>query len=306
MKLISIIIPVFNESAGIESFYSCIREILSLFEYEFELIFVNDGSSDDTLQKLKNIKKTDNKVIIIDLSRNFGKEAALTAGIQFCKGDAAIPMDADMQDPPELISKLIAEWEKGYQMVLAKRIDRSSDTLAKRTTASIFYKIHNKISDVKIPENVGDFRLIDRDVINAINGISENQRFMKGIFAWVGFESSVVTYERSPRSAGKSSFNFWKLWNLAIQGVTSFSTIPLRVWFYAGMIVAFSSFAYGIGLIFYTLLTGIKVPGYASLITVILFSSGIQLIGIGILGEYIGRIYMESKKRPSYIIKDII
>ena len=214
-------------------------------------------------------------------------------------------MDADLQDPPELIAKFVELWRQGYDVVLAKRNDRQEDSFAKRFSSSLFYKLNNKISDVKLPDNVGDFRLFTRKVLNAINSLPENQRFMKGIFAWVGFRSITVEYKRPQRIAGSSKFNGWKLWNFALQGITGFGTLPLRIWTYIGFIVSFLAFIYASFLIFCTLIMGIDLPGYASLVVIILFLGGLQLIGVGILGEYVGRIYMESKRRPPFIIDEI-
>ncbi len=214
-----------------------------------------------------------------------------------------IPIDADLQDPPELIHDFLREWQKGYDVVVAKRIDRSSDTWAKKITANLFYKFHNKIAKIEIPDNVGDFRLITRRVVNAIRLLPENQRFMKGIFSWVGFNTAVVEYVRQPRAAGQTSFNGWKLWNFALDGITSFSTAPLRVWLYLGILFSVIAFAYGSMIVIKTLIFGVDLPGYASMLTAVLFFGGIQLIGLGVMGEYLGRLYMESKRRPTYIVE---
>jgi glycosyltransferase involved in cell wall biosynthesis len=243
-------------------------------------------------------------VRIVDLSRNFGKEAALTAGIDAAVGDAVIPIDADLQDSPELIARLVQEWKRGFEVVLAKRADRRTDSLAKRLTACWFYRVHNHICDPQLPENVGDFRLMDRKVVDAIKRLPERRRFMKGIFAWVGFRSTTVEYVRDPRSAGSSRFTGWKLWNLALEGITSFSTAPLRIWTYLGLAVASLAFAYAALIVVRTAIYGIDVPGYASLLAVTLFLGGIQLIGLGVLGEYLGRVYSEAKQRPVYIVRD--
>ena len=250
-----------------------------------------------------NAKQNFKNIRIINFSRNFGKEAALTAGLDKARGEAAIPIDVDLQDPPELIKELVARWREGYDVVLAKRADRTSDSFAKRVSADLFYKLNGKISNVDIPNNVGDFRLMSKRVVEALNQLPENQRFMKGLFAWVGFKTVVIEYVREKREAGQSSFNGWKLWNFALDGITSFSTLPLRIWLYIGALVSFLSFLYGSFIILKTLIFGVDLPGYASLAVIMLFLGGIQLIGIGILGEYIGRIYSESKRRPSYIIE---
>ena len=269
----------------------------------YEIVFINDGSKDNTLNVLLNAKQNFKNIRIINFSRNFGKEAALTAGLDKARGEAAIPIDVDLQDPPELIKELVARWREGYDVVLAKRADRTSDSFAKRVSADLFYKLNGKISNVDIPNNVGDFRLMSKRVVEALNQLPENQRFMKGLFAWVGFKTVVIEYVREKREAGQSSFNGWKLWNFALDGITSFSTLPLRIWLYIGALVSFLSFLYGSFIILKTLIFGVDLPGYASLAVIMLFLGGIQLIGIGILGEYIGRIYSESKRRPSYIIE---
>lgn len=300
---ISIVCPFYNEEDMVNAFMNEIFTVLQSINRTFEIVCVNDGSLDNTLKKLVKEKESRGNIRIISLSRNFGKEAALSAGIDHAWGEAIIPIDADLQDPPSLIKELIAYWDKGYDVVLAKRTDRTSDSFAKRTTARLFYKIHNKISSTKIPDNVGDFRLTTRKVVNTIRDLPENQRFMKGIFAWVGFNTAVVEYKRGIRHAGKTNFNGWKLWNFALEGITSFSTVPLRIWLYLGTFISFAAFCYGSFIILRTLIFGIDVPGYASLLTTILFLGGIQLIGIGVIGEYIGRIYMESKRRPIYIVE---
>ena len=302
---ISIVCPFYNEEDMVNFFMGEIFTILESINRPFEIVCVNDGSSDNTLEKLLKEQETKENIKIINLSRNFGKEAALTAGLDFARGEAIIPIDADLQDPPALIKEFIAYWDKGYDVVLGKRTDRSTDSLGKRMTAQLLYKVHNKISPTKIPENVGDFRLVTRKVLKAIQELPENQRFMKGIFAWVGFKTAVVEYKREKRKQGQTSFNGWHLWNFALEGVTSFSTVPLRVWLYLGSFISLSAFCYGSFIVIRTLIFGIDVPGYASLLTTILFLGGVQMIGIGVIGEYIGRMYMESKRRPPYIIDRI-
>ena len=300
---ISIIAPCYNEEETIEPFLRRIEEILTQINEPYEIVFINDGSRDNTLNVLLNAKQNFKNIRIINFSRNFGKEAALTAGLDKARGEAAIPIDVDLQDPPELIKELVARWREGYDVVLAKRADRTSDSFAKRVSADLFYKLNGKISNVDIPNNVGDFRLMSKRVVEALKRLPENQRFMKGLFAWVGFKTTVIEYAREKREAGQSSFNGWKLWNFALDGITSFSTLPLRIWLYIGALVSFLSFLYGSFIILKTLIFGVDLPGYASLAVIMLFLGGIQLIGIGILGEYIGRIYSESKRRPSYIIE---
>ena len=301
--IISIIAPCYNEEETIEPFLRRIEEILTQINEPYEIVFINDGSRDNTLNVLLNAKQNFKNIRIINFSRNFGKEAALTAGLDKARGEAAIPIDVDLQDPPELIKELVARWREGYDVVLAKRANRTSDSFAKRVSADLFYKLNGKISNVDIPNNVGDFRLMSKRVVEALKQLPENQRFMKGLFAWVGFKTVAIEYVREKREAGQSSFNGWKLWNFALDGITSFSTLPLRIWLYIGALVSFLSFLYGSFIILKTLIFGVDLPGYASLAVIMLFLGGIQLIGIGILGEYIGRIYSESKRRPSYIIE---
>ena len=225
----------------------------------------------------------------------------MSAGLEYAKGDAVIVMDVDLQEPPELIPEMIEKWREGYDVVYGKRISRQSDSPFKRLTAGLFYKGFNTIADFKIPADVGDFRLMDRAVVNALNALPERVRFMKGLFAWVGFKTYALEFERQERQAGTTKFNYWKLWNFAIDGFTSFSTIPLRIWTYFGLLIAGLAFLYGSFIILKTLLFGVDVPGYASLTTFVLFLGGVQLIGLGVLGEYLGRVYVEVKQRPLYL-----
>ena len=289
----------------IDHFYSGMSPILSInIGCNFEVICVDDGSTDSTLAELIELTKKDTRFRVLEFSRNFGKEAALSAGIDFANGDAVIPIDADLQDPPELIIKMVQLWKDGAEVVLAKRVDRSTDSFMKRKTASLFYKLHNKLStSMRIPENVGDFRLMDRVVVDALKQLPERQRFMKGLFAWVGFKSVTVEYSRSSRSAGETKFSGWRLWNFALEGITSFSLVPLKIWTYLGLFGAFLAFLYASFIIIRTLIFGIVLPGYASLLVVVLFFGSLQLISLGILGEYIGRIYFETKNRPLYIVR---
>lgn len=303
--LVSIVTPFYNESEGVESFFVTLTRTLDLVpQVKFEFIFVDDGSRDKTLDKLIFLSRIDSRIIVIELSRNFGKEAALSAGLDYASGDAVIPIDSDLQDPPELIPALIETWLQGYDVVLAKRTDRSSDSLLKRSTAKMFYWVHNLLSGIKIPENVGDFRIMDRIVIDALKEFPERQRFMKGLFAWSGFRTTSIEFTREKRAEGFTKYSIWKLWNLALEGITSFSTAPLKVWTYLGISGSLFAFLYGAFILMRTLLYGRDVPGYTSLIVVILFLGSLQLISIGTLGEYIGRIYIESKQRPKYIIRN--
>ncbi|MDR2724293.1 MAG: glycosyltransferase family 2 protein [Holosporaceae bacterium] len=306
MSDVSIIVPFYNESESVEPFLKTIFLLFGRTKYTFEILCINDGSKDDTLELLKNFKKEYPQIKILDFSKNFGKDAALTAGIDFATGKCAIPMDCDLQDPPELIIEMIKKWEEGFDVVLAKRIDRSEDSFMKRITAGLFYKVCNMLSDIELPENVGDFRLMDKRVLEAIKTFPERRRFMKGLFASAGFKTTVVEYKRPERHRGSSKWSYKKLWNYALDGITSFSTFPLKVSTYFGLLVTLSAFVRGIWIFFRTICLGADVPGYASLMVAILFLGGVQLMSLGIIGEYIGRIYIESKQRPLYIIKDVI
>ncbi len=298
--------PVYNEKETIDLFVDKVIDVFgSESLIELEIIFVNDGSSDNTLELLVTRQKNDHRVRIVDLSRNFGKEAALTAGLQIADGDVIVPIDVDLQDPPELILEMISKWREGYEVVLGRRINRGSDSWAKRISANWFYRIHNKIAEPMIPENAGDFRLMDRTVVEALKELSESRRFMKGLFAWVGFRTTYVEYARPERIAGTSKFNGWKLWNFALEGLTSFSTDPLRIWTYIGLLVSLISFVFAIFIAINVFFNGVDVPGYASLMVAVTFLGGIQLIGIGVIGEYLGRTYIESKRRPVFIVRKL-
>lgn len=301
---ISLVVPVFNEEEAIPIFYKTVRENEELKKHEVEIIFINDGSKDSTESIINALAIADSLVKPLSFTRNFGKEPALFAGLDHATGDAVIPIDVDLQDPIDVIPVLIEKWQEGADVVLAKRTDRSTDGWLKRKTAEWFYKLHNKISTPKIEENVGDFRLMSRETVENIKLLPERNLFMKGVLSWVGGKVDIVEYTRAERSAGESKFNGWKLWNLALEGITSFSTFPLRMWTYIGLFVAALSFAYGGWMIIDKLIWDNPVPGYPSLLVSILFLGGIQLIGIGVLGEYIGRIYTESKKRPKYLLRN--
>jgi glycosyltransferase involved in cell wall biosynthesis len=301
-----LIVPVFNEAETVGPF---VDKVAQVFEYEssveIEFVFINDGSTDGTLDALLARQKNDPRIKIVDLSRNFGKEAALTAGLNAAKGNVVVPIDVDLQDPPEIILEMIAKWREGYEVVLGRRISRDSDSWAKRSSANWFYFIHNKIAQPKLPENVGDFRLLDRCVVEAVKELPESRRFMKGLFAWVGFRTTHVDYVRPERIVGTTKFNGWKLWNFALEGITSFSTDPLRVWTYVGFAVSLISFAFAVFIGLRVVIHGVEVPGYASLIVSVTFLGGLQLMGIGIIGEYLGRTYIESKRRPIYLVRRI-
>ncbi|MCK3825477.1 glycosyltransferase family 2 protein [Pseudomonas sp. W2Aug9] len=303
---ISLVVPVFNEEQTVADFYRAVRQEPSLQAHTVEIVFINDGSTDGTAEAAETLALVDHDVMLINFSRNFGKEAALFAGLEYATGDAVVPMDVDLQDPVDVVPRLIAEWQRGADMVLAKRRDRSSDGYLKRNAASLFYRLLNLIAYTHIEENVGDFRLMDRKVVDVIKALPEQQLFMKGVLSWAGFTVAIVEYDRAPRAAGQSKFNGWKLWNLALDGITSFSTLPLRLWSYIGGAISLLALVYAGFLIVDKVLFGNDVPGYPSLMTAILFLGGVQLIGIGILGEYIGRIYIEAKHRPRYVVKNTV
>lgn len=307
LPLLSLVVPFYNEEEVLDVFFSTvIAELEQLPGMAFEIVCVDDGSRDATLSMLNARALADPRIVVIELTRNFGKEAALTAAIENARGDVVVPFDADLQDPPAVIPKLVEKWREGFEVVLARRVNRDSDTSLKKLTALWFYQAHNKISDIKIPENVGDFRLMSRSVVEALKSLPETRRFMKGLFAWVGFKTTTVDYVREQRAAGETKFSGWKLWNFALEGFTSFSTVPLRIWTYMGSFIAVLAILRGIWLVVRTMIYGVDVPGYASLATAVLLLGGIQLIGIGVLGEYVGRIYFESKKRPVYLVRNKI
>jgi polyisoprenyl-phosphate glycosyltransferase len=306
----SLIIPVKDEEAAIGP---CLERIIPILEAiddpaarSFEILFVDDGSTDATLEVIRKANAADPRVCGISLSRNFGKEAALTAGLDVARGHAVVPLDVDLQDPPEALPKMIAQWRAGFDVVYGVRDNRESDSLPKRLTADLYYRAHNWLSDDKIPEHAGDFRLLDRKVVDVIRRMPERNRFMKGLFAWAGFKQAAVLYHREERKVGKTKYNSWKLWTLAIDGITSASTLPLRVWSYLGAIVALGALGYAVYIIIVTLTSGINVPGYASLMVAVLFLGGLQLLSLGVLGEYVGRILTETKARPLYIVRERI
>ena len=297
--LISVIVPVYNEAEAIDAFLRQITPELTQAGVRFETIFVNDGSTDATLTLLLDRASTQSGLRVINLSRNFGKEAAMTAGLDHARGDAAVLIDVDLQDPPELLGKFITLWRQGYDVVYGLRESRQADARLKRVTAGLFYAVFNMMSPTPIPPNVGDFRLIDRRVIEALHLLPERGRFMKGLFAWVGFPSIGVPYVRPARVLGQSKWNYWRLWNF------SFSTAPLRVWTYCGIAIAAGALFYALFIALYTLILGNRVPGYASLIIVVLFSTAANLISLGMIGEYVGRLFVETKQRPIYLLEGI-
>ena len=301
-KSISIVVPMYNEEAVFYTLFKVLEETLAQLDVTYEIICVDDGSRDKTRELLLAKTQQDPRVKAVLLSRNFGKEAAMTAAIDYASGDAVIPIDADLQDPPELIAQMIEKWREGYDVVYAKRVSRMSDTPMKRNTAGLFYRVFNMLSEIPIPENVGDYRLMDRRVVETIKKLPEKDRFMKGLFCWPGFSNTSIEFERPERTEGETKFNYWKLWNFALNGITSFSSFPVRLGVYLGLIVSAVAFIYGVVVMVKTLFTGVDVPGYASLMVVVLFMGGIQLFFLGLLGEYIGRIYKEVKNRPIYMV----
>ncbi len=301
--VISIVIPTFNEAAIVGEMHHRLAAVMATLDTSWEAIYVNDGSCDTTLRIIETMRATDSHIGVVNLSRNFGKEIATTAGLDHARGDAVIVIDADLQDPPEVIPLLIAAWHQGYDVVYARRSKRKGDTWLKKTTAVAFYRTMRKLGDVELPQNVGDFRLMSRRVVDAVRQLREHHRFMKGLFAWVGFPSIQVEYDRDPRGAGRTKWSLWKLWNLAIEGITSYTVMPLKLATYLGLSVAIFAVVFGAQLILRTLLFGNPVAGYPSLMAVILFLGGTQLMTLGIIGEYLGRIFNETKRRPLYLVE---
>ncbi|PCK00298.1 MAG: glycosyl transferase family 2 [Zetaproteobacteria bacterium] len=303
-ELISIVIPCYNEEDVVNLCHKAVTDAIGTLPYDFEIIYINDGSADATQGLLEKIHVKDKRTVIINLSRNFGKEAAMTAGIDSATGDALIILDADLQDPPSLIPDIIKMWkDTGADVVYGQRIERQGETWFKKFTANGFYNVINFIaSNVDIPKNTGDFRLMNRRSIDALIQLREKHRFMKGLFAWIGFKQVALEYNREPRVAGETKWGYWKLCNFAMEGIAGFSTTPLRMASLCGLIISIISFLFGGFIIIKTIFFGVDIEGWASLSVMILFLSGIQLLSIGILGEYVGRIFGEAKKRPLYFI----
>jgi len=304
-ELLSVVVPAFNEAAVLQEFHQRLANVLDGLDLDTRVVYVDDGSSDDTWQTILGLQAADHRVAAIRLSRNFGKELALTAALDAAEGDAIMVIDADLQDPPELIPDFVARWREGYDVVYGKRLERAGETWLKRFTAAMFYRVIGRLSHTAIPADTGDFRLMSRAAAAALRQLRERQRFMKGLFAWVGFPQSAIEYRRDARRAGRSKFNYWRLWNLAIEGITSFSTAPLRIATYLGLLAASVAFAAGMWVVVKTLLWGDAVAGYPSLMVVILLLGGVQLMAIGVIGEYLGRLYMEAKGRPLYLVREL-
>lgn len=302
---LTIIIPIYNEEANLDSLFERLSQHLESLALSYEIICINDGSHDNSLPCLIAHHQADRRIKIVNFSRNFGKEVALTAGVDFAQGEAVIFLDADLQDPPELIKDLIAQWRAGFDIVYGTRRSRQGESFLKKLTARLFYRILGRLSPLNIPANTGDFRLMDRQAIEALKKLPERTRFMKGLFAWVGYRQTAIFFDRDPRWQGHSKWNYWKLWNFALDGIISFSLLPLKVWTYLGLVISLLSLFYASYLVLKTLILGIDVPGYASLMVAILFLGGVQLISLGVIGEYLGRVYEEVKARPLYLVRDL-
>ena len=308
---LSVLVPVKDEEEALPVFLMRVAPVLDGLRLDgkpvsWEILFIDDGSEDQTLAVITAANQADPRVVGISFSRNFGKESALSAGLDHARGQAVIPIDVDLQDPPEVIGEMLEKWRQGFDVVYGVRRDRASDSLPKRLTADLYYRAHNKLSTDKIPEHAGDFRLLDRKVVEVIRSMPERNRFMKGLFAWSGFKQAAVEYDRSEREQGKTKFNYWKLWTLAIDGITSASTVPLRIWSYLGGFVALVALLFALWIVLRTILFGVDVRGYPSLMVAILFLGGLQLLSLGILGEYVGRVLVEVKQRPIYVIRQKI
>jgi glycosyltransferase involved in cell wall biosynthesis len=297
-------VPVYNEQEVINGFHDRLLAALAGVPATFEVIYADDGSTDATPRILAELRAMDARVGVLRLSRNFGKEQAMSAGLKHARGAAVVLIDADLQDPPELIPGMLAAWQAGADVVDMRRRSRDGETWLKRATAHVFYRAINRLSEVQIPEDTGDFRLLSRRAVDVLNRMPERNRFMKGLFAWVGFERTTIFYDREPRAAGTSEWHYWKLWNFALEGITGFSVAPLKVASYVGMLTALMAFTYAAYVLVKTLVSGDPVPGFPTLIVVISFLGGLQLMAIGILGEYVGRLFLETKRRPLYVIED--
>jgi glycosyltransferase involved in cell wall biosynthesis len=304
MSRLTVVVPAYNEAAVLPVFHARLRRVLDELLLSCDVLYVDDGSTDATWELISDLATGDARVGAIKLSRNFGKEAALTAGLDHVDADAAIVIDADLQDPPELIPALVERWREGYDVVYATRNSRQGETGLKRFTSALFYRSMEKVSDIHVPRDTGDFRLLSRRALEALRQLRERQRFMKGLFTWIGYRQTAVHYLREPRQAGASKWNYWRLLQLAIEGFTSFSTAPLRLATWTGVLASLLAFLFGLWVFGKALLFGDPVRGYPSLMVVILFMGGVQLLALGVIGEYLGRNYAESKQRPLYFIEE--
>jgi glycosyltransferase involved in cell wall biosynthesis len=298
----SVVVPAFNEAASLPAFHARLRAVMDGLG-TWEAIYIDDGSTDGTRAVIDRLRQDDPRIAVLSLSRNFGKEIATTAGLDHASGDATIVIDADLQDPPEVIPQLVAAWRQGFDMVNAQRRARQGETRFKRATAHLFYRLMRHAGRVKLPPDTGDFRLMSRRVVDAVAQLREQHRFMKGLFAWVGFPTTSILYDRAPRHAGESKWSYWRLWNLALEAITGFTVMPLKVATYLGLAVALLSVIYGAEVVIKTLIRGNEVAGYPSLMTVILFLGGVQLVTLGVIGEYLGRVFNETKGRPLYLVE---
>lgn len=300
---LSVVVPAFNEQAVLHEFHSRLSKVLDTLGVPAEIVFVNDGSTDDTPEMLYRFREQDPRVAVVELSRNFGKEIALSAGLDHALGEAVVVIDADLQDPPELIPELIKQWREGYDVVYATRVARDGETYLKKATAGAFYRLIQNVSRVKIPADTGDFRLLSRRAVEALKQLREQHRFMKGLFSWIGYPQKSVPYRREPRFAGETKWNYWRLWNLALEGITSFTIAPLKLASYIGVLTSLAAFIYAVKVIYKTLVYGDPVQGFPSLMVVVLFLGGVQLLTLGVIGEYLGRMFDETKGRPLYFTK---
>ena len=301
---LSVVIPMHNEAANLDQLFARLLPVLERLNLTYEIVCVDDGSTDSSVTRLLEFRQRIPALKLVSLSRNFGKDVALSAGFDYARGAAVVPLDADLQDPPELIEQMVVKWREGFDVVYATRRRREGESMVKRATARYFYRIFDRITDIPIPHDTGDFRLLDRRVVDVLVRLPERTRFMKGLFAWVGFRQTALVYDREPRNAGRTKWNYWRLWNFAIDAVTSFSSLPLKVWSYLGLVVSVFAFLYALFLASLKIFRGIDVAGYASLMVAVLFFGGVQLITLGIMGEYMARMYNEVKGRPLYLVRD--
>ena len=302
MQSLTVVVPAYNESEGLREFHRRLAAVFDTLDLACTALYVDDGSRDDTFEIMQSLRAADPRVGTLKLSRNFGKELAMTAGLDHCDADAVVMIDADLQDPPELIADFVAKWREGYDVVYGTRSSRAGETALKKMTSSAFYRVMERLSDKPIPRDTGDFRLMSRRVVDALKLVRERQRFMKGLFTWVGYRQFSLVYDRDPRFAGDTKWNYWRLWNFALEGITSFSSAPLKLATYVGFLSAAVAFLFGVWVFAKALLFGDAVKGYPSLMVVVLFLGGMQLMALGVIGEYLGRTYVESKQRPLYLI----
>jgi glycosyltransferase involved in cell wall biosynthesis len=302
MQTLAVVVPAYNESEGLRAFHARLAAVFEQLDLACSVLYVDDGSRDDTWQVMESLRGEDTRVATLKLSRNFGKELALTAGLDHADADAVVVIDADLQDPPELIPQFVARWREGFDVVYGTRSTRAGESHLKKATAAAFYRVMERLSHTPVPRDTGDYRLMSRRAIDALKQLRERQRFMKGLFTWVGFQQTAIVYDRDARFAGISKFNYWRLWNFALEGITSFSTAPLKIATYVGVLTALLAFVFGIFVFGKALLFGDPVRGYPTLMVVVLFLGGVQLMALGLIGEYLGRLYMEVKQRPLYLV----